>query len=747
MSLAAVAAATGATAAAPPPVPPARSLHEDPLALALVWLTRHHGRERSVDALCAALPASARVDASLALRMLGEAGLHATLVERPLAEVHELLLPAVLLLDDGGAWIATARREGEPPRYDIVMPGAVELRAVVSEAEVQARHDGRVLLATPALAEGGDEPPLAGPGEHWLWGTMRRFAPYYRSAMLAALLSNVLMLVTGLATSVIFDKVIPHQAFVTLWAVALAGGLALGFDLLARQLRAYLIDLAGRKADLLVGAALFRHTLGIRMEHRPASAGAYSHQLAQVEMVRDFFASATLSALSDLPFIVLFIAATFLIAGPLGWVLVAAVPLILGVAMLIQASLRRNMSAHMHQQADLQGVLVEAVDGIEDLKAAGAQGRFVRLFEHSTAAAADSALRSRATTSWIINASMVAQQAVTLVFLVWGVYLIADRQLTNGALMAGMMFAGRAIGPLQSVVMLAMRWQAARAATRALDGIMRQPTERDAARHYVPRLAFSGRVGLNDVGFAYPAVDGQATPRVLQHVTLRFQAGERAAILGRIGSGKSTILRLLAGLYQPLEGQVEVDGIDLRQVDPADYRARVGFVSQDPRLFTGTLRDNVLLDRSAADPTRLAEVAALTGLDRLVAAHPLGWDLPVGEAGALLSGGQRQRVALARCLVTRPRILLMDEPTSSMDAQSEQAFLRRLAAAAGDCTLIVVTHRPALLDLVQRIVVVDGGRPVMDGPRDAVLSALAGPADKADKAGSGRAGAGQGVSA
>ncbi len=733
-SLAAPDLLADAPAAGPAPLPaarqapPARGLHDSALAQALVWLTRHHGRERSVDALAAGLPLAPTLEPELAVRMLREAGYQATLIDRPLAELHDLLLPAVLLLQDGGAWIVTARRStaaGDPPRYDIVIPGRVSLQASASAAEIEALHDGRVLVATPVASDTGTG-PLAAPGQHWMWGTMRRFVPYYRSALVAALLSNILMLVTGVATSVIFDKVIPHQAFVTLWAVAVAAALALVFDLTARQLRAHLIDLAGRKADLLVGAALFRHTLGIRMEHRPASSGAYSHQLAQVEMVREFFASATLSAVSDLPFIVLFVAVTFLIAGPLGWVLVVAIPVILAVAALIQGSLRRSMTANMQQQADLHGVLVEAVDGIEDLKAAGAQGRFVRQYEQSTAAAATTQLRSRSVTSWTINFSSVAQQLVTLVFLVWGVHLIGAKELTTGALVAGMMFAGRAIAPLQSVVMLAMRYQGARAAMRALNQIMGQPVEREAGRSYVSRLDFSGRIGLHGVGFAYPAAPGGSAPQVLQQVTLHIGAGERVAILGRIGSGKSTILRLLAGLYQPGDGHVDADGIDLRQIDPADWRARVGFVSQDPRLFTGTLRDNVLLDRSAADPSRLAQVATVTGLDRLVAAHPLGWDLPVGEAGGLLSGGQRQLVALARCLVTQPRILLMDEPTSSMDAQSEAAFLRQLKDAAGGCTLVMVTHRPAVLDLVSRIVVVDAGRLVMDGPRDKVLAALSG---------------------
>jgi len=272
-----------------------------------------------------------------------------------------------------------------------------------------------------------------------------------------------------------------------------------------------------------------------------------------------------------------------------------------------------------------------------------------------------------------------------------------------------------------------MRYQGARAAMRALNIVMSHPVERELGRAYVSQRNLSGRIALREVGFAYPSTDPKAATKVLKGISLQFAPGERVAILGRIGSGKSTVLRLLAGLYQPTEGQVEADGIDLRQIDPADFRVRVGFVAQDPRLFNGTLRDNVLLDRAGADADRLAEVAQLTGLSRLAAAHPMGWDLPVGEAGGLLSGGQRQLVALARCLITRPQIILMDEPTSSMDAQSEVSFLRHLQQACGHCTLIVVTHRPAVLDLVQRIVVIDGGRVVADGPKAQVLAALAAP--------------------
>jgi len=715
-------------------------LDNDALAHAISWLTRHHGKERTPESLLAGMPLAGRLGPDQALQALHQAGYSAGLVQRPLASLHALLLPAVLLLKEGDACIVVARHAGDARRYDIVMPGRQHHACTASEDELTSEYTGLALVATPqpmpASAMGQDAAGLRDPSSHWLWGTLRRFVPYYRGALLAAMLSNVLMLVTGLATAVIFDKVIPHQAFVTLSALVTASALALVFDLVARQLRAYLIDMAGRKADLIVGSTLFRQTLGIRMEYRPASSGAYAHHLAQVEQVREFFASATLSALSDLPFIVVFVAMTFVIAGPLGWVLVVAIPLLLLMSVLIQGSLRRSMTSQQAELADLHGVLVEAVDGLEDLKAAGAQGRFLRQYEASTAAAAEAMLRSRRISALTMNISTVSQQLITMVMLVVGVFLIADKQLTAGALIGAVMFASRAVAPLASVVQLATRYQGARAAMRALDHVMCQPLDREPGKAYVPRRELSGALGLVDASFSYPsqAIPGSGAsgptagggPRVLKGVSLRFGAGERVALLGRIGSGKSTILRLLAGLYLPSEGMVEADGMDLRQIDPADYRARVGFVSQDPRLFSGTLRDNVLLDRPGADTSRLTEVARLTGLDRLVSSHPQGWELPVGEAGTLLSGGQRQLVALARCLVMKPQVLLMDEPTSSMDAQSEVAFLRHLKAACGDCTLIVVTHRPAVLELVGRIVVVDAGRVVMDGPRLQVLAALSG---------------------
>ena len=708
---------------------------DDALLHALVWLSRHHGRERTAESMLAGMPLEGPLGPDQAIRLMRDAGYNAGLIRRPLPHLPALLLPAVLLLKGADACIVTARRVpagNGPAQYDVVMPGPEFHTCVATEQELAEAYTGFSLVATPQVqqqaAQRGAE-VIRDTGKHWLWGTLRRFIPYYRSAMLAALLSNVLMLGISMVTSVVFDKVIPRQAFVTLWTLAIGGFTALAFDLLARQLRSHLIDMAGKKTDLIIGSLLFRQTLDVRMEHRPESAGTHAHHLAQIEVVRDFFTSASLAALSDLPFILLFVAMAFVVGGPLGWVLVIAIPVILSLVVVIQGSLRRSTRANLGHQANLQGVLVEAVEGLEDVKTACAQGSFLRRYEEATAAASETALRSRALSALANNISAASQQFITLVMLVWGVYLIHDGVITGGSLIGAVMIAGRAIAPLSSVVSLATRYQGASGAMAMLNKLMELPTEREPGRNYVPVRKLTGRIGLHEVAFAYPApaAAGNAPPpRVLKGLSLQFQAGERVAILGRIGSGKSTVLRLLAGLYQPTEGMVEVDGLDLRQIDPLDFRARVGFVSQEPRLFHGTLRENVLVGRNSADATQLAEVARVTGLDRLVASHPMGWELPVGEMGTLLSGGQRQLVALARCLVTRPQILLMDEPTSSMDAQSEVMFLRQLKEAAGHCTLIMVTHRPAVLELANRVVVIDSGKIALDGPKEQVLNALAG---------------------
>lgn len=708
----------------------------DPLLQSMLWLCAHHGQPRTPQSLLAGLGLAQLMTPPLAVRVLNEAGFNAAVVEREASQILSLLLPTVLLLKNGDACVLLGRKKvaGEL-RYRLLMPPAepgeqpVEMNA--SEAELQQEYSGCALIASPRLNERptgltDDDGQVLPPGRHWLWGTMLRYAPYYRGAMVAALLTNVLMLFTGLFSSVVYDRVIPHQAYATLWSMGIGALMAIAFDLMAKQLRSHLIDLAGKKADLAMGTLLYRKALSIRLESRPESSGSFTHELSKLEVVREFCTSATMSALSDLPFVFLFIAMIWLMAGDLVLVMLVAVPVLLLMTAGIQGVLRRAMCDNHAQMADLHGLMVESMDGMEAIRAASAQGFFMRQYEESHAAAAHSAIRAKALSSWVNNFSMISQQLVTVALMIWGVHLIHAGQLTGGALMSAVMFATRAIAPLNQIVGLASRYQGARAALRSLNHLMSQPSEREEGKRYVPRPHVTGSLGLRNVSFSYPQVGPHQSQPALKDVNLQLQAGERVAILGKIGSGKSTILRLLAGLYLPTEGLTEVDGLDLRQIDPADYRAHLGFVSQEPRLFRGSLRDNIMLGRVHADAELLPEICRLTGLDRIAAAHPAGMDMPVGEGGSLLSGGQRQLVSLARCLVTRPQILLMDEPTSSMDAQTEAQFLQYLKGVLGRRTLIVVTHRPALLEVVDRIVVAEAGRVIIDGPKQQVLAALSG---------------------
>lgn len=705
----------------------------DPLLEAVLWLCRHHGVDRTAHSLLDGARPDGPLTGVQAVGVLKRAGFSATLVRRPPDKILALLMPVVMLLKNGDAVILTKRvssrsKRAGGARYEVVMPGSGNEVCTATEEELLPEYSGYTLLAAlkSGASHAGHESRPVESDDHWMWATMRNYLPYYRGAMAAALLSNMLMMVTGFFTSVVYDKVIPHKAMATLWTLGIAALLAISFDLVARQLRSYLIDIAGKKADLAMGNILFNQAVNIRLEHKPESAGSFAHKLAQIEVVREFSTSASTAVLTDMPFILLFIFMTYVVAGPLALVLVVAVPFILLMSFAIQKVLRKQMTANMAQHADLQGTLVSVVEGLEDVRAAGAQGYFARRYEAANAAAAASSLKSRAIGGMVNNVTTIMQPLVTVTMLIWGVVLIQDGVISSGSLIGAVMFAGRAIAPLTSVMMLAGRFQGARAAMRALNDLMAIPTERDPHKQYLSRPEIHGQLALRDVNFAYPKGSRQHAPTVLRGINLEIRPGERVAILGKIGSGKSTILRLLAGLFQPTDGFVEVDGIDLRQIDPTDFRCHVGFVSQEPRLFQGTLKDNVMLGRSNASMDRFIEVAKQTGLDKLAAGHPMGYDLPVGEMGSLLSGGQRQLVALARCLVTQSQVLLMDEPTSSMDAQSEASFIQHLRSAVNGQTLVVVTHRPALLDVVDRIIVVDSGRLLADGPKAKVLALLAG---------------------
>lgn len=696
-------------------------------------LTRLLGHPVSAQALAAQTTrnAAGRLDFHSLAEVLRVHGFDNKLDERGLDQLPELAVPLLLIMLDGSGRVVEAVHSLSDPltgqaRRVFVIRALDGERAEWDEAALAPEYSGYVwFLKARPQKDLRSELPEYTMGRAWFWRVIWRFRRYYVQVVLATVLINVLSLVGSLYVMNVYDRVVPNKAYETLWALSIGVVLANLFEFAARMVRSRLTDIAGKKADLIISTALFRRMMAMDLADKPASAGSYANNLRDFESVREFMTSASLLALVDLPFLLLFIAVIYVIAGPLAWVPLVSVPLVVGAGLLAQAPLARYAQESMKEGSQRQGLAVEAIEGIETIKANNAANWAQQRWDHFTAVTAAAGMKLRDVSNLVMGFAQWVQQLNTVALVVWGTYLVHSdnvaQRITMGALIASVILSGRALSPLSSVAALLVRFQQARVALRGLDAMVQRRTERDVERSYVSLSRVSGQIEFRQVDFRY----GQGAP-VLNDVNLVIRPGEKVAILGRIGSGKSTLLRLAAGLYAPAQGNVLLDDVDMRQIDPADLRAQVSLLGQSPRLFFGTLRDNLQLgrmDRFSADDELIAALRRF-GLDRVVQQHPMGLDLPIGEDGHGLSGGQKQIVSLVRLTLRDPKVVLLDEPTSGLDEMTEVAALRALAEWGQGRTMVVVTHRPSVLPFVQRVIVVDQGRIVMDGPRDQVLQRL-----------------------
>jgi ATP-binding cassette subfamily C protein LapB len=693
---------------------------DDPLLGSLVALARLLERPTSAEALTAGLPlAEGRLTPELFPRAAARAGLSARLLRRPLAAIDPLTLPCVLLIEGRQACVLLRLEAGTAT---IVLPETGLGGTRLPQDELARRYTGYALFARPELALTG---PAAEPQErrrgHWFWGTVRRQWPVYGEVALAAVLINLFALASPLFVMNVYDRVVPNNAIETLWVLAIGVLTVFGFDFLLKVLRGYFVDTAGRACDVKLASAVFEQVMGMRLVAKPASAGVLANNLRELETVRDFFSSASITALVDLPFLLLFIVAIWLLGGWVALVPAAAVPLVLGMGLLLQVPMNRAVRAGLKESAQKHGVLVEAINGLETIKSIGAEGRLQSRWERFVALSARSANATRFFGSLTVHLTSLAANLVTVGVVVVGVHEIAAGRLTMGALVACSILAGRAMAPLAQVAGVLSRYHQARAALANLDAVMRLPVERPPERRFLHRPQLEGEIELKNVTFTYP---GQKLP-ALSGVSFRIEKGERVGLVGRVGSGKTTVEKLLLGLYEPESGLVLVDGTELRQIDPADLRRNIGCVSQDVFLFQGSLRENIALGAPHADDDAVLRAARIAGVDDFARRHPQGYDLPVGERGDTLSGGQRQAIAVARALVLDPPILVLDEPTSAMDNTAESRLKARLAGELSGRTLLLITHRVSLLSLVDRLIVLEGGRVIADGPREEVLRMLA----------------------
>ena len=696
-------------------------LQKDALLGCLLVLARLHGESITADGAMAGLPAEAgRLTPALFERAAHRAGLSSKIVRQPIERLNTALLPAVLLLDDNSACVLLSRDDAQRT-VTVVFPELGESPLTLPLADLQARYLGHTIYARPRLRFDGRSPAVGSPRKgHWFWSVIAENRALYRDVLLAAFLTNLFAVAMPLFVMNVYDRVVPNQAFDTLWVLSAGVAIIILGDLVLKTLRGRFVDLASSRADVKLSAYIMERVLGTRMEQRPVSAGSFASNLRAFESVRDFIGSATVIAFIDLPFALIF----FVVIGWIAWPML--IPLVIGTVLLLLYALA--VQGRMHELAETtyragaqrNATLVEGLVGFETVKALGAEAPIQRKWEKSAALLARVGAQLRLLSTSASNSSAFVQQAITVTIVILGVYLIGERLLSMGGLIACTMLASRAMMPVGQVAGLLVQYHTASTALTSLNEMMSREVERPDDAQFIARGSIQGAIEFKDVSFSYP---GQQTSS-LRNVSFKIQPGEKVAILGRIGSGKTTLEKLVLGLYRPTGGAVLIDGIDQRQLDPAELRRHIGYVQQDVMLFYGSLRENITLGAPLADDEDVLKAATIAGIVELVNNHPQGFDMLVGERGESLSGGQRQGVAIARAVINDPSILLLDEPTASMDHSSEEDIKKRLREFMPGKTVILISHRTSLLDLVDRIIVMDAGRIVADGPKDQVVQAL-----------------------
>ena len=693
----------------------------DPLLECLLLVVRAHGQRLSRDAVLAGLPVDRRgLLPSLFARAAARAGMSSNILRCPLERINRDLLPAILLLDNGGACVLTGFSE-DGQRVRVIHPELGEAASEVAVDQLAGRYSGRVIYVRPRFRFDARAPAVRPyQGQHWFWGVVWESRPLYRDVMVAAALINLFALAMPLFILNVYDRVVPNHALETLWVLVAGIAIVQLGEVGLRMLRGHFVNLAASRIDIKLSASIMERVLGMRFEHRPRSVGSFASNLRAFESVRDFISSSTVVAFIDLPFALIFIIVIGLIAWPVLPVFAIAVAGLLFYAWIVQGRLHELAEVASRASAQRNATLVEGLVGLETIKSMGVEGAVQRRWEEGATLLANTSARLRTLSASASYVAMWVQHVVTVAVVIIGVYLVTENFMSAGGLFACYLLSARAMAPFGQVAALMVQYNHAATALEALNSVMALEVERPQGANFVSRNRLQGDIEFRNVSFAYP----EASTAVVSNVSLRIRPGERVALIGRVGSGKTTLEKLVLGLYRPAEGAVLVDGIDIRQLDPAELRRNIGYVPQDVTLFFGSLRENLTLAAPDVDDERIVEAARIAGMLDFVNRHPEGFEMQVGERGEGLSGGQRQQVAIARAILHDPPILLLDEPTASMDQGTENDIKRRLGEFSAGRTLVVVTHRTSLLELVDRVVVLDSGRIVADGPKAEVIEAL-----------------------
>ncbi|WP_394211200.1 type I secretion system permease/ATPase [Enterovibrio calviensis] len=702
-------------------IPSSAQTTADPLLDCLVILTEYYGSPCSGEALVASLPMrEARLTPDLFPQASARAGLVSKLARKPLNTIGEMLTPCILLLANQKACILRSL-DSENGQAIVQLPDTGG-ETTLSLEDLEAQYVGySILIKKQYRGDKSVDIHQHTKKGHWLFSMLWEAAPIYREALLASVIVNIFALVSPLFMMNVYDKILPNQAFESLWVLASGAALVFAFDYILRYVRSSLIDNAGKKIDIVVSSRLFAKSIGIPLEKRGPSVGGMAKQISEFDSVREMLTSTTVTALVDLPFAIFFLFIIYIFAGNLAVVPLAAGIIIIGYAFAIQPKLRDAIEESNKFAGLKNGHLIESLSAMEAIKANLAEGIVQKTWEQMIAHSATWGLKVKKISQSVSYLATFITQMTSVVVVILGVYLVSKGDISMGGIIAAVMLSGRVVSPMAQLANLLTRSNQTMSSLRQLDALMDQSDEFEDKGHLISRQQLKGQIEASAVSFTYQDTEEP----VLYPCSLKITEGESVAIIGKNGSGKTTLLKMCAGLYQPTQGSLRFDGIDSKQIHPADLRRNVGYMPQDITLFHGTIRDNILFGTRQVTEHQLIRAVQLSGVGQFTSLDSQGLDKQVGERGESLSRGQRQAVALARSILNDPAILLMDEPTSSMDAFAEKQFIRAMHHVSKERTLLLITHKMSLLEVVDRVVVIDKGRIFLDGPREIVLKKLA----------------------
>lgn len=715
------------------------NLRMDALLDCLVLFTKLYHKPYSAEALTAGLPIEPGQDApelfsinnakGLFSRAAERAGLKSSLVKRPISQISPLQLPMIVLLSNQGACILDRFSE-DKSQVKIIMPAEEAIEQWVDSDLLEDEYIGYGFMVKKAF-EYSDESSrtLHLNQKHWFWSTIKLSAGIYKDVLYASLLINLFVLASPLFTMNVYDRVVPNNAIETLWVFAIGVVIIYSIDTFLKFTRTYLLESAAKKSDVIMSSIIFEKVLDLKLAHHPASVGSFASNLKDFDSIRSFLTNATMAAIIDLPFAVIFLAVIWYIGGTLVLIPMVTMGLILAYAFFIKNPLKKSIESTHEASAKKSSILIETLNNIETLKALGTTSLAQWKWEESTGEIATKSLKSRLLSASIPTVTQFLIQLNTVMVIVYGVYLIQEFELSMGGLIAIVILTSRTLAPMGQVAALMTNYEDTKTSYETLNEIISKPSERPSGKKFVQQPKFTGHIEFSDVTFTYP---GSEVPSI-KNVSFVIEPGEHVAIIGRIGSGKSTIHKLLLGLYEPDSGQILIDGIDIKQIDPADLRKHMGYVAQDIMLFRGTVKDNITYRASHASDAAMIRAAHISGTDEFIKKHPKGYEMPIGERGQGLSGGQKQSIGIARAFLLDTPIMLMDEPTNAMDQITEAKLLDKLSVNLDGVTSLFVTQKMTLLQIVERVIVMNEGRVFIDAPKEDALKKLQGGGKKIEK--------------